>query len=344
MIKKLNKDVFLFPFFVKRVVSTLSQTQGWGIRQLNVPKTWEVTKGKGITVLVIDTGHTDHPDLKGAIITKKCRSFVRGETSIEDFNGHSTHVCGIIGARDNDIGMVGVAPECSIITVKVLGSDGSGDFSAIIKALKYAKTLKPDVINMSLGSSVYDSQMHTLIKELYEMNIPIVAASGNDGEGNAVNYPAKYPEVICVSAFDKNGKPAKFNSTGKEVEFSAPGVDIYSTWLDHKYVSISGTSMATPFVSGLIALLLAKHKIQEKETGKNDCKTVEQIRYHLIKYADDKGVVGRDDVWGYGVIDPSKISTVNLDDTAPLQIEKIIKPKSIIKRIITGVLNFLGQF
>jgi minor extracellular protease Epr len=153
--------------------------------------------------------------------------------------------------------MVGVAPECKIATAKVLGKSGSGSFNSIHEALRYAKELKPDVINMSLGSHYYDPVMHKIIKELYQMNIPIIAASGNDSRGNAVNYPAKYPEVICVTAFDKNGKPARFNSTGPESEFSAPGVDIHSTWINNRYVSISGTSMATPFVCGVVALLIA---------------------------------------------------------------------------------------
>lgn len=335
---KTRKDLFLLPFTVKRVVTALSQSHGWGIKQLNVPDTWPITKGKGKTALIIDTGCPDHPDLEGAILVEASRSFVSCEPSIYDLNGHGSHVAGIIGARDNDTGMVGVAPECTMVAAKVLGENGSGDFSAIRKALKYAKTLRPDVINMSLGSSDYDKEMHDLVKDLYEMNIPIIAAAGNDGEGNAVNYPAKYPEVICVTAFDKNGNPASFNSTGPEANFSAPGVDIYSTWIDKKYVEISGTSMATPFVTGLVLLLLAKHAKQEAETGKNDCRTVEEIRQHLIKYADDKGVVGRDETWGYGVINPSKLAS---DETITENISTSMPPieKLGILQIVFNVLK-----
>ena len=145
----------------------------------------------------------------------------------------------------------------------------------------------------------------------------IIAAAGNDGRRNSVNYPGRYPEVICVSAYDKNGKPASFNSTGPEVGFSAPGVDIYSTWLDQKYATLSGTSMATPFMAGLVALLISKHIKQELETGKNDCKTVEQIREHLLKYADKKGVTGHDENWGYGVINPEKLINETDTETTP---------------------------
>lgn len=337
-IKKLNDDIFLFPFKVKKVISTLSQSHGWGIKQLNVPETWKVTKGRNIKVMVIDTGYTDHPDLDGAMIKEQSKSFLSYEKSITDLNGHSTHVCGIIGARDNTSGMVGVAPECSIITVKVLGEDGSGDFDSIRKALEYAIMIKPDVINMSLGSSAYDSKMHFLIKELHKLNIPIIAAAGNDGRGNAVNYPGKYEEVICVTAYDKNGRPASFNSTGPETDFSAPGVDINSTWLDHEYAQLSGTSMATPFMAAVVALLLSKHRIQEQLTGLNDCKTVDQIKEHLLKYTDDKGAVGRDDTWGFGVVDPVKVITSSETDPSPnnpIKPEEPTQNKSLLSKLIS---------
>ncbi len=298
-------DISLPPFTVKRVVSTLSQVHGWGIKQLNVPKTWTITRGEDINVMVIDTGYTDHPDLGDGVLKGKCKSFLEDEKFIEDRNGHGSHVAGIIGARDNHIGIVGVAPKCNIITVKVLGEDGTGDFEAIKNALRYAKKIQPHIVSMSLGTSTYDSGMHKLIKDLYEMNIPVIAAAGNDGRKNTINYPAKFPEVICITAYDKNGNPAKFNSTGPEVDFSAPGVDIYSTWLNKEYATISGTSMACPFVSGIVALLIAKHNIQERTTGKNDCKTVDQMKYHLLKYTNKKHVIGTDENWGYGIIDPA---------------------------------------
>ena len=225
----------------------------------------------------------------------------------------NTHVTGIIGARNNDIGIVGVAPKCNIINVKVLGEDGTGDYDAIKNALKYAKKIKPHLVSMSLGATEDDPELHKLIKDLYNMNIPVIAAAGNDGRSNSVNYPGKYPEAICVSAYDKKGHPAGFNSTGPEVGFSAPGVDIYSTWLNQKYATLSGTSMATPFMSGLVALLIAKHIKQELVTGQNDCKTVDQIKEHLLKYADGRGVSGHDENWGYGVINP--VSLINETDT-----------------------------
>jgi len=236
-----KREIKLPPFKVKHVVSTLSQVHGWGITQLNIPETWKITRGEDITVMVIDTGYTNHSDLKGALIQDRCKSFISSEKDIDDHNGHSSHCIGVIAARDNDIGMVGVAPKCNVISVKVLGADGSGDYESIRNALRYAIKIQPHVISMSLGAYEYDSELHKLVKKLYSMNIPIIAAAGNDGTDNAVNYPGKFPETICVTAFDKNGNPADFNSTGKEADFSAPGVDIYSTWLKNKYASLSGT-------------------------------------------------------------------------------------------------------
>lgn len=325
-----KREIKLPPFKVKHVVSTLSQVHGWGITQLNIPETWKITRGEDITVMVIDTGYTNHNDLKGALIQDRCKSFISSEKDIDDHNGHSTHCIGVIAARDNDIGMVGVAPKCNVISVKVLGADGSGDYEGIRNALRYAIKIQPHVISMSLGAYEYDSELHKLVKKLYSMNIPIIAAAGNDGTDNAVNYPGKFPETICVTAFDKNGNPADFNSTGKEADFSAPGVDIYSTWLKNKYASLSGTSMATPFMAGVVALLLSKHLKQELQTGKNDCKTVDQIKEHLKKYCDDKGISGHDDIWGYGVIDPIRLIYENTNSSSTITIPTLNFKQKII--------------
>lgn len=307
------------PFTTKEVVATLSQLTGWGVQQLNVPNTWKISKGLGITVMVVDTGYTDHIDLEDTIITSKSRSCISYEPEITDFQGHSTACCGVIGANNNATGMVGVAPDCKIITVKALDRNGSGSMQALELALKYATEVKPDVVSMSLGAPVGTPLIHKYIKDLYNMNIPVICAAGNSGRRNDVNYPAAYPETIAVTAYDRHGNPARFNSTGPQVDFSAPGVDIYTTWLDNKYTNISGTSFACPFVAGLVALLLSKHRFQEISIGKNDCQTVEQIKEHLIKYSDDKGIIGRDPVWGYGVINPNKLISAQGEDSSSEQ-------------------------
>tara|TARA_B110000444_G_scaffold260551_1_gene307995 strand:- start:1073 stop:2266 length:1194 start_codon:yes stop_codon:yes gene_type:complete len=298
-----DDELKLPEFKVNETMSTLSQRIDWGLRQLNVPKTWSITRGEGITVMVIDTGHPVHPDIgDNAIEGKNC---IPNEP-IEDENGHQSHCTGIICAKDNETGMVGVAPGSKCISVKALSKSGSGSYRGLAEALDYAIEMKPDLISMSLGGSSPSAAMQSRIQKLYDMNIPVICAAGNSGDGG-VNYPAAFDETIAVAAYDKYGNVANFSSKGEKVEWAAPGVSIYSTYLNDGYASLSGTSMACPFIAGVVALMLAKHKKQEESTGMNDCKTIAQIREHLLKYTNDKGAVGRDNSWGYGVIDVEKL-------------------------------------
>ena len=306
------------PTKVTMVLSTLSQTQDWGLKQLGIPDTWTITKGAGEVVLVIDTGMPTHNDLDGAVLKSQCKTYINDEDAT-DYQGHSTHCCGIIGARNNDFGIVGVAPECNIITFKALNRDGVGSPESVTNALKEAILLKPSLVSMSLGSPFPDEEQHKYIKQLFDMNIPVIVAAGNEGR-EGTGYPANYDESISIGAYDKSKNIAYFSSVGK-VDFSMPGVDIYSTFLNNQYCLMSGTSMATPYMAGVITLLLAKHRKQEKETGKNDCKTVPQIIEHLKKYSIDFGPSGKDEWYGYGIIDVDKliVSSENID--APIVID-----------------------
>jgi hypothetical protein len=337
--KQENHLVKLPPFTVKKVVSTLSQTVDWGLINLNIPETWSITKGKGIVVLVIDTGcpckntghdYIIHSDLKDCVDLGRCKSFIPDE-GIEDLQGHSTHCCGVIGARDNEIGCVGYAPECTIVTYKGLNRHGSGTLEQITAALEYAAdVLKPDVISMSLGSTEPYEPMHRAIQKLYKMNIPIITAGGNGGEAEGVNYPGQYEETITIGAYDINNDIAYFSAVGDKIDFAFPGVDIYSTYLNGGYSRLSGTSMATPACAGVVALLIAKHKKQEKETGVNDCKTVDQIKEHLKKYSVDAGKIGKDKQYGYGIVDVEKM-LINRNCSSPINTPEnplmIPKPK-----------------
>lgn len=283
---------------------------------------------------------------KARKIREICKEHYNGffyDFTIEDnhtylANGHfvsNTHCSGSICAKNNGFGMVGVAPKAKVIAVKALGDNGSGSFKAIEKALEYAVEVKPNVVSMSLGATSSTPKIHKLIKKLYEMNIPVVCAAGNEAEAG-VNYPAKYPETIAVGAYDKHGKIANFSAIGEEVDFAAPGVGIYSTYLNNRYATLNGSSMACPFISGVVALLLAKHKKQEKEEGKNDCKTVDEIKQHLLKYTVDKGYVGKDKYWGYGIVDVDKMLLASLDPNLDLPI--YTEPK---ENAITKFLNWI---
>ena len=275
-----------------------SQIVDWGVVQSKIPETWKITKGEGIKIVVIDTGHPVHSDIaENAVIGE---NFVNGEGH-EDYNGHQTHCTGIICAKNNKFGMVGVAPESKCLSVKALNKNGSGNFQGLAQALDYAIKTKPDVVSMSLGSPTYSALIHEKIRILYEMNIPVVCAAGNSGSAG-VNYPAAFPETIAVASYNRRGLVSGFSSKGDQVDWAAPGEKIYSTYLNNNYSVLSGTSMACPFVAGIIALMLSKHKKQEENGDTNDCKTVEEIKQHLLKYTIDKGEKGKDKSWGYGII------------------------------------------
>jgi major intracellular serine protease len=250
---KYKNPVTLPPYKILHVVSTLSQTTDWGLLNLNVPSTWTVTAGKGIVVLIIDTGCPAtrsngeiivHPDLQGNIDIGKCKSFISDE-GIEDLQGHGCHCCGIVAAKNNAIGCVGYAPEATIVTYKGLDKNGSGSMDQITAALDYAADiLKPDLISMSLGSTVPDAKMHQAIKRLYDMNIPVVAAGGNGGAAEGVNYPGNYDEVLTIGAYDKKNNIADFSAVGEGIDFAFPGVEIYSTYLNGSYAKLSGTCLS----------------------------------------------------------------------------------------------------
>jgi major intracellular serine protease len=220
---------------------------------------WEQAKqGKDIVVATIDTGvDYTHPDLKANIIGG--RDFT-GKGDFLDGNYHGSHVAGTILATDSGSGIVGIAPQAKLLALKALGDDGSGSMEYTCNALRYAIDQKVDVINMSLGGPS-SPQLHRLIIEATNKGIIVCAASGNEGDGNPdtieVSFPGDYHEVIEVGAVDYTGKLAYFSNTNPEVDVLAPGVHILSTYRNHQYAYLDGTSMATPHVTGAIALLKA---------------------------------------------------------------------------------------
>lgn len=297
---------FLPDFEVIDVVQTLSQTVDWGLKMLKVPPIWDSTKGEGIKVAILDTGRPlDHPDLEGNI--KGAANFTTDSDVYDRQSGHSTHVGGIIGALDNQTGVVGVAPEVDLYFGKVLSNSGHGKFEWITKGIEWCIDLQADIISMSLGSTANppNSALKKAIDKATSKNIVCVAAAGNEGVSKS-NYPAKYENVISVAAVSKNKSITSWSNTGTDVEFSAPGDNIYSTYLDGRYAILSGTSQAAPFVSGIIALLMSYHR---KGNHTSPCTNLKEVREHLIKISDDLGQVGRDDTFGYGIPNLEKFGT-----------------------------------
>src|SRR3990167_4961606 len=293
-------DLQLPDFQVEHVFATLSETIDWGLTVSNIPAFWKETDGKDVTVCVLDTGCPTHIDLKEAITD--CKDFT--DSSTADKQGHSTHVCGIIGARKNNIGVIGVAPGCNIIVGKVLSDNGQGNFDWLIKGLEWAIEKKADIVNMSLGANT-SSDIHPVknaIEKCLKLGITLVTAVGNENSPT-LNIPARYG-TIAVGAMDKNKKKASFSNTGLGIGFVAPGVDIYSTWIDNQYVKSSGSSMAAPIISGICALILSKHK--KNPQSKTPITNQSQMFEHLKRLVVDLGSPGYSKDYGYGLVDLSK--------------------------------------
>ena len=239
--------------------------------------TWNVQRvgygnGIGKTAWIIDTGiDFDHPDL--TVNTSLSKNFISTAATADDDNGHGTHVAGIIAAKNNAIGTLGVASGATVVALKVLGADGKGTLSAIIQALAYVNTngKAGDVINMSLGEDENSAILNQQVQNTASRGIYIAIAAGNDAQP-AKNYSpgnANGTNIYTVTAIDSLDRFASFSNYGNDVvDYAEPGVSIVSTWKDGQYAKASGTSMATPHLAGL--LLLDGAAIQTSGTAKND--------------------------------------------------------------------------
>lgn len=276
------------------------QVIDWGVSLVQAPQMWSVTKGEGIKVAVLDTGiDATHPDL--APNYKKGMNFTTSNAGdVTDRQGHGTHCAGIIAGCDNLVGVVGVAPQAELYIAKVLGDDGSGSITSIVKGIDWAIEEQVDVISMSLGCSVDPGPaLHEAIKRARAAGIVIVAATGN--ENTHVGWPAVYEEVIAVGAVSQTLDRAGFSNFGNEVDIAAPGVDIYSTYPVGRYAKLSGTSMATPMVAGVVALVQAYcRKIGAKATP-------DQIIQLIRERSVDLGTGGVDDMFGNGLVNVYKL-------------------------------------
>lgn len=299
LVERLEEDV-IFQICVKpQPTSPPAETLPWGVERINADDVWPNSRGQGVKVAVIDTGiDIDHPDLAANIAGGENFVVIRGKINpakYDDDNGHGTHVAGTIAGIDDEVGVVGVAPKASLYAVKVLNKSGSGYVSDIVLGIEWAIANGMDVINMSLGSSYDVDSLRQACDAAYAAGIVVVAAAGNSGDttsDNDVIYPARYNSVIAVAATDSADLRAYWSSDGPEVEMAAPGAAIFSTYMGGGYSTLSGTSMATPHVAGTVALIL--------ETGDF---SPAQVRAALIGTAIDLGASGRDNYYGYGLID-----------------------------------------
>lgn len=273
-------------------VSLLGQVEDYNHELTNVPVMWKHTKGKGVKVVVLDTGMPKHKD----ITVTGARSFIPGY--LEDQNGHGTG-CGslIAGVGSNDMGIVGIAPEVDDYYGAVLNASGAGSLKAIADGIRWAvDEVGADIINMSLGTpAVYgcDERLEEACKYAYDKGVTLVAAAGNDN--GRVNWPAALPQVIAVAAVDRKLRKAEFSSYGPEVEFSAGGVEVMMAYKNNGYASMSGTSFSAPVISGICALIISEYKSRGVKL------TPEDVRTHLKSISYDLGPEGRDDFTGWGI-------------------------------------------
>ena len=269
----------------------------WGVSRIGAGTVHDGGKyGEGVKVAIVDTGiDCTHPDLDGNCMGGV--DFVNDDNDPSDDNGHGTHVAGTIGAEDNGNGVVGVAPKASLYALKVLNAGGGGYWSDIIAAIEWAVDNGIQVTNNSYGSGGHPGTIvEAAFDRAYAQGVLHIAAAGNSGScagtENNVGYPARFASVVAVAATNALDDRACFSSTGPGVEIAAPGVSINSSWIGGGYARLSGTSMASPHVAGVAALVIA-----------SGVDSNEDVRRQLIDTTDDLGAAGRDTHFGYGLVD-----------------------------------------
>lgn len=292
--------------------------QQWGLTAIGASAGWAVSDDASSVIVAIEDSGVDyhHPDLAASIWVNPLEipgngidddqsgyvddvngiNTIRGDGDPDDDNGHGTHVAGILGAvRGNGIGGAGVAPGVRLLPVKFLGADGSGYLSDAIQGIEYLLALKARgenvrVLNASWGGGAFAAPLEDAIRRLNDAGIAFVSAAGNDKNDNDTqpSFPASYdsPNVLAVAATDSLGGLAAFSNRGESsVGIAAPGVGIFSTYPGGVWRSLSGTSMATPFVSGALALLFAREPLLTAAAA------VERVSYTGVEQAPLSGLV-----------------------------------------------------
>ncbi|MFW9916648.1 MAG: S8 family peptidase [Candidatus Thorarchaeota archaeon] len=277
-----------------------SDTLDWGVDGTNAEVVWggaedatDIISGRptgaGVKIAVLDSGiDYNHGDL--ASNYKGGYDFVDDDSDPKDKNGHGTHVAGIIAARDNEYGVIGVAPKASLYAVRVLDAQGDGNMGDVCAGINWAINNNMDIITMSLTGPEH-SPTASALQTAYNSGIVCVAASGNS-DNDEVSFPACLSTVIAVGALEDDDTRWDLSNYGTQLELVAPGADIYSAWKGSSFATKSGTSFATPMVTGTIALLLSC----------DPSLTPAEIRSVLQTTAWDLGDSGWDQYFGYGKV------------------------------------------
>ncbi|MCF8543177.1 MAG: S8 family serine peptidase [Candidatus Nanopelagicales bacterium] len=286
------------------------RSQLWGMSRLRAESTWSIATGEGVDVAVIDTGVGYHPDLDDQVSSSV--DIIGRGNGRSDGHGHGTHVAGTIAAEaNNGVGVTGLAPNARIMAVKVLSDEGAGSAGDVAKGIIWAADNGAEVINMSLGGESKSSAMETAVRYAIERSVVVVAAAGNSGQwGSPLSYPASYEGVLAVGATQSDDAKASFSTANSSVDIAAPGAKILSTLPSGGYASWNGTSMATPHVAAAAALVLER----ARQLGRSVA--VDEI---LTSTAEDLGAPGRDDQFGFGIVDPLEaLASLDADMPSPL--------------------------
>lgn len=307
----------------------------WALDQYNdhdidAPEAWDIHTGTGsITIAFLDTGvDLDHPDLQAKIVPGY--DFVNGDNQPDDdhYLSHGTHVAGIAAAiTNNNTGVAGVSWGAKIMPLKVLSSSGGGSTFNVAQAIYFAVDNGAQIINMSLGAKNSSwpcswPDVESALDYAVSHGVLVVAASGNDSQ-NGVNCPAAFDQVIAVGATTSSDTRAYYSNYGPRLDIVAPGGDnsldgIYSTINSGQYGYLSGTSMATPFVSGLAALVWSYEPTL----------TYDQVRSVIENTADDLGTTGWDELYGHGRINAwQALNSLSLK-TTPAQLTMMMDDAS----------------
>ncbi|MDQ7028692.1 MAG: S8 family peptidase [Ardenticatenia bacterium] len=290
----------------------LYQQYQWNLRLINAETAWAQSRGDGVIVAVVDTGiDVEHPEFAGKLVPGY--DFARDDAEPDDEDGHGTHVAGIVAANtDNGDGIAGVGWNARIMPLKVFDDTGLAADSDVAAAIRYAADNGARIINLSLGSTDDSQAIRDAIQYARSRNVLVVASSGNAyEEGNPTIYPAAIPEVLAVAAVDNSLQHASYSSAGPYVDVAAPGgdpTDPFDSTIEHwiwstyprtmagipklGYNALSGTSQAAPHVAGLAALIWSK----------NPSLSADDVANIIVTTASDLGTPGRDDFFGYGLV------------------------------------------
>ncbi|SFI99916.1 S8 family peptidase [Thermoflavimicrobium dichotomicum] len=253
-------------------ITSFQPTLPWGVKRIQAPNVWKITQGKNVRIAVVDTGiYSEHPAVKNNY--KGGINVISPYFPPHDYNGHGTHVAGIIAGMASELGVIGVAPRAHIYAVKAFNRKGNANLSDLLTAINWCIENKMQIINMSFGMDKMSDVFRLAIQTAHQKGIVMVAAAGNRGLATQIDYPARYPETIGVTSIGNNDRISVFSNRGKGIDLAAPGEKIPSSWLNNSVREMSGTSMAVPHVVGVAALLLfMRHQLNP-----------EQIRYLLTK-------------------------------------------------------------